>query len=131
MILYQYSSLFNQAKTRYGFILTHSYQLLEHIASSFVLQHFFTIKPMLNVFTLRNNARCIPFADRINFFITCSSYQIIERTNSAITISTQFGIGVNSIIQNLELEADSRTRIFWCRLSRVNKIFNTAIRAGG
>ena len=60
---------------------------------------------MLHMMVLHYHCGSIPCRD-VKRLVLGSRYQIIERTQAAIALHTQLGIGVTQIIQNLELTTD-------------------------
>ena len=74
-------------------------RLFQRWTSEFVDENFFAVQPMLDLASLNKDAREIPFADGLAWFVGGSGQHIVERTG--LPLGTASAIRMSQIIEHL------------------------------
>ena len=90
------------------FVLTISHQRIPHFVLASILNQLHAIQPMLYMVAFHNDHGCVELF-LVERLLGRSRNQVVKRTELAVTLHTQLGIGMLVIVQNLELATDGQS----------------------
>ena len=108
MILQQKMSLFSFAEVFPDHIFADGDKVFIGLGTSFVFQHFDAIEVMLHVIIgVDDDATGIPLSDGSDdTFWFVRGDQVVKAGQRTVSISSQFGVGVERVVEQLVFEAD-------------------------